>query len=88
VRVNHSFDNLLTVAFVAAVALILGVMWLKALIQLLRRGPGSHPAWWAGSLAVVVLLGPLGALAYLLADPAFAHEYLPHEYRRDSKPLG
>jgi hypothetical protein len=84
VRANHNFDNFLTVAFFAAVALILGVMWLKALVRLLRRGPGSHAAWWAGSLAVVVLLGPLGARAYFLADPAFTHEYVPHEYRRDS----
>ena len=81
---NHSVDNFLTAAFFLAVALIFGVMWLKALVRLLRRGPGSHPVWWAGSLTVVVLLGPLGALAYLLADPALTDEYLPNEYRRGS----
>ena len=67
---------------IAAIALIFGWLWLKTLVGLLRRGPGDHPAWWAGCLAVVALLGPIGAVAYLLADPHVAHEHHP-DYRRD-----
>jgi hypothetical protein len=65
------------IVLVVALSLIFGWMWLKTIIGLLRQGPGDQVAWWAGSLAVVVLLGPFGALAYLLANPAFTDEEHP-----------
>ena len=43
-----------------------------AVIDLLRRGPGGEREWWLATLAVVVFLGPIGALAYRVAAPRFA----------------
>ena len=58
-------------AFVGAIVLIFGVLWLRTIIDLLRQGPGNNPVWWAGCLAVVVFLGPVGAIAYWLANLDF-----------------
>jgi hypothetical protein len=57
----------------ASVAIGLGcvVFWFVTLVDLLRRGPGVQREWWLASLAVVVLLRPVGALAYRLAAPRF-----------------
>jgi hypothetical protein len=70
-RVERTIATVIGLAFMGAVALIFGILWVVTIIRLLREGPGDHAAWWAGCLAVVVLLGPLGAVAFLLADPEF-----------------
>lgn len=50
------------------------VFWLSTIVDLLRIGPGPQREWWIGSLVVVVVLGPLGALAYRIASPSFARD--------------
>ena len=57
----------------AATAALLAWYWVTAVVDLLRTGPGEESAWWAGTLAVVVLLGPIGAFAYRVARPHFAN---------------
>jgi hypothetical protein len=62
------------IGVVLALAAFAIVFWFSTIVDLLRTGPGVQREWWIGSLAVVVLLGPLGALAYRLAAPSFARE--------------
>ena len=50
------------------------VFWLSTIVDLLRVGPGAQREWWIASLVVVVVLGPLGALAYRVASPSFARD--------------
>jgi hypothetical protein len=45
--------------------------WISTIAELLQIGPRAQRDWWLAALAVVTLLGPLGALAYHLARPAF-----------------
>lgn len=61
---------LLVVVLVA----VLTAYWLGAVIELLRQGPGEQRDWWLATLAVVVFLGPLGALAYRVASPRFVRD--------------
>ncbi len=49
------------------------VFWVATLAEVLRTGPGTQRDWWIASL-VVVVLGPIGALAYKLAAPSFARD--------------
>jgi hypothetical protein len=66
----HSLGN-----FVLALVIFAGVVyWIATVAELLRLGPRSHLAWWAACLVVVVVLGPLGALASHLATPAFVDD--------------
>jgi NO-binding membrane sensor protein with MHYT domain len=51
---------------------VLTVYWIGAIIDLLRDGPGEQRDWWLATLAVVVFLGPIGAIAYRVASPRFA----------------
>ncbi len=57
-----------------ALAALSVVFWFSVLVELLRVGPRAQRDWWIASLVVVVVLGPLGALAYKVAAPAFARE--------------
>ncbi|HEY5173386.1 MAG TPA: hypothetical protein VIK54_16815 [Acidimicrobiia bacterium] len=57
------------------------VFWLSAIIDLLRAGPGAQREWWIACLVVVVVLGPLGALAYRIASPSFARDNDDSLYR-------
>ena len=57
-----------------ALAVLAIVFWLSTIIDLLRAGPGAQREWWIASLVVVVVLGPLGALAYRIASPSFARD--------------
>jgi hypothetical protein len=50
------------------------VFWLSTIVDLLRVGPGAQREWWIASIVVVVILGPLGALAYRIAAPSFARD--------------
>ncbi len=61
-------------AVIVAASVLLAWFWIRAVIDLLRVGPGGRAAWWAGTLAVVVLLGPIGALAFRIADPPLDRE--------------
>ncbi len=65
----------LVVVLVALVVAAL-VFWVFTIAELLSRGPGPDQTWWIAALAVVVVLGPVGALAYQLARPTFhpAHD--------------
>jgi len=55
---------------VAALGLALFLWWLRILVTLLREGPsGSSPDGWLASVVVVTVLGPLGALIYLVTRP-------------------
>lgn len=57
---------------VFAVVIVAAVCyWISTIAELLRIGPRAQRDWWLAALAVVTLLGPLGALAYDLARPAF-----------------
>ena len=58
-------------AFFALTALA-AVFWLSTIIDLLRVGPGAQREWWIACVAVVVFLGPFGALAYRIASPSLA----------------
>ena len=69
-RVFHLFGWLLLLAVIATVL----VFWVATLVEVLRTGPGTQREWWLASLAVVVVLGPIGALAYKLAAPSFARD--------------
>jgi hypothetical protein len=55
-----------------ALAVLSLVFWFSVIVELLRVGPSAQRDWWVASLVVVVVLGPLGALAYKVAAPAFA----------------
>jgi hypothetical protein len=57
-----------------ALAALSIVFWFSVIVELLRIGPRAQRDWWIASLAVVVVLGPLGALAYKVAAPALARE--------------
>ena len=64
--VRSTLALLLIAVFVALV-----VFWVLTIADMLRRGPGAQREWWLAVLAVVVLLGPIGAIAYRLARPDF-----------------
>ena len=66
----HLFGWLLLLALIATAL----VFWVTTLAEVLRTGPGTQREWWLASLAVVVVLGPIGALAYKLAAPSFARD--------------
>jgi NO-binding membrane sensor protein with MHYT domain len=70
----------LRLLLVLVLVAVLTVYWIGAVIDLLRRGPGGQRDWWLATLAVVVFLGPIGALAYRVAAPRFA----PNEERQRS----
>jgi len=61
---------LVAVLVLAAVVVVAVGYWIVTIAELLRIGPGTQREWWFAALAVVVLLGPLGALAYHLAAPS------------------
>ena len=69
-RVFHLFGWLLLLALIATAL----VFWVATLAEVLRTGPGTQREWWLASLTVVVVLGPIGALAYKLAAPSFARD--------------
>jgi NO-binding membrane sensor protein with MHYT domain len=64
---TYDLRALLVIVLVA----VLVAYWVAAVADLLRKGPGEQREWWLASLAVVVLLGPLGAFAYHVASPRF-----------------
>jgi hypothetical protein len=66
--------------FLALLALAI-VFWVSTIVDLLRVGPGAQREWWIASLVVVVVLGPLGALAYRIASPSFARSDETSLYR-------
>jgi hypothetical protein len=75
-----TFD--LRLGLVVALAAALFAYWIDALAELLRRGPGAQRDWWLAALAIVVFLGPIGALAYRVASPRFAaHDEHLHRTR-------
>jgi len=60
--------------FLMLVAVAIGALiafWILTIADLLRRGPGAQREWWIAVLIVVVVLGPLGAIAYRIAQPTF-----------------
>ena len=63
---------LVAVLVLAAVVFVAVGYWIVTIAELLQVGPGDQREWWFAALAVVVLLGPLGAFAYRLAAPSFA----------------
>ena len=66
-----------TLALLLVAAIVsLVVFWVLTIAELLRRGPGPQREWWLAALAVVVLLGPIGAIAYRLARPSFDGQQL------------
>jgi hypothetical protein len=71
-RVSRAF-HLFGWLFVLAVIMTAAVFWVVTIAELLHAGPGTQREWWLASLAVVVVLGPLGAVAYKLAAPSFAY---------------
>ena len=64
--VRVSFLVLVAASLAAVIA-----FWVLTIAELLRRGPGAQREWWFAALVVVVLLGPLGAVAYRIAQPNF-----------------
>jgi hypothetical protein len=64
--VRWSVLALLVALVIAAIA-----FWVFTIAELLSRGPGADHIWWLAAVAVVVVLGPIGALAYQLARPTF-----------------
>ncbi len=69
-RLFHLFGWLLLLVVIATALLF----WVVVPAEVLRTGPGTQPEWWIASLVVVVVLGPIGALAYKLAAPSFARD--------------
>jgi uncharacterized membrane protein YhaH (DUF805 family) len=65
--------------FLFAAIASLVVFWVLTIAELLRRGPGAQREWWLAALAVVVLLGPIGAIAYRLARPSFDEQQLDRD---------
>ena len=61
-------------AVLGALTILVTAFWLSAVVELLKTGPGMHRDWWIACLIVVVVLGPLGALAYRIAGPSFDRE--------------
>ena len=65
------------VAYLFAIVVLAGTIgaavlyWISTIAELLGIGPRAQRDWWLAALAVVTVLGPLGALAYHLARPAF-----------------
>ena len=69
-RALHLFGWLFLVAAITTAM----VFWVVTIAEVLHAGPGAQREWWLASLAVVVVLGPIGALAYRLAAPSFARD--------------
>jgi hypothetical protein len=65
---------LLAILVLAVVICAAVTYWIWTIAELLRVGPGAEREWWLAALAVVVVLGPLGALAYQLAAPSFSSD--------------
>ncbi len=61
-----------------ALGLAIFLWWLRILLTLLREGPRASDAGWLASIVVVTVLGPLGALIYLLTRPDRHHSSSEH----------